>query len=557
MSDSENQLISRGEIARLAGVRRPAVTNWERRHADFPRPSGRNGNGADLFDALEITTWLDGRAVPANARESREPAGTTYGARLRARRQGQNESDTSQTAANRTLSDVIRTLAQAGESISTALSLRTADYLSILLTMVHMQASSANRWRRLVAIAREPEARGLQERFVSELSDPGSARLISRWRGGDTQLAFLVLALNAPEGTSTREYITAFEEVLDVEYVSAVPPADAGELFTPRSVARTLAALLASQGPVAHVHDPFCRSGELLAAAVDAQSSRRGETTGISGATANEESLRLARQRVEVRGARADSLALGPAAPSLGATTPTTADVVVANPPFNVRTPRLDRRPAYWRYGEPPAYNANFDWLQYLAASVSESGRAGVVMPNNAAFSRRGGEHVIRAAMVEAGVVECVVQLPAGLFSATGVAVTLWILRAPTSGDSDVLFVDAERLGHPVNRTVRQLSDRDVTAIADAYHHWTRARDGGQPYQGVAGLSRAVPIEELRANDHALTPSLFVPAADQVAGDGEDLGSSLAMLSEKLSHLHRAASTLDDEVERLVRRYRK
>ena len=38
MTDSTE--ITAVEIARLAGVGRAAVSNWRKRHADFPRPTG-------------------------------------------------------------------------------------------------------------------------------------------------------------------------------------------------------------------------------------------------------------------------------------------------------------------------------------------------------------------------------------------------------------------------------------------------------------------------------------------------------------------------------------
>ncbi|BBH71847.1 SAM-dependent methyltransferase [Actinoplanes sp. OR16] len=52
-----NRLISSAEVARLAGVTRAAVSNWRRRHPDFPEPveGGRNA----LFALSDITDWLD------------------------------------------------------------------------------------------------------------------------------------------------------------------------------------------------------------------------------------------------------------------------------------------------------------------------------------------------------------------------------------------------------------------------------------------------------------------------------------------------------------------
>lgn len=51
------QLISMGDIAALAGVRRPVVTTWRRRHPDFPAPVSASGT-RPLFGPREVAEWL-------------------------------------------------------------------------------------------------------------------------------------------------------------------------------------------------------------------------------------------------------------------------------------------------------------------------------------------------------------------------------------------------------------------------------------------------------------------------------------------------------------------
>lgn len=50
-------LISMPEIAELAGVQRPVVTTWRRRHPDFPAPAGGD-RGSPRFDAWQVMDWL-------------------------------------------------------------------------------------------------------------------------------------------------------------------------------------------------------------------------------------------------------------------------------------------------------------------------------------------------------------------------------------------------------------------------------------------------------------------------------------------------------------------
>lgn len=53
----ERSLLSMPEIAALAGVRRPVVTTWRRRHPHFPNPVTIR-DGHPVFDAVEICDWL-------------------------------------------------------------------------------------------------------------------------------------------------------------------------------------------------------------------------------------------------------------------------------------------------------------------------------------------------------------------------------------------------------------------------------------------------------------------------------------------------------------------
>jgi predicted DNA-binding transcriptional regulator AlpA len=55
-SDTDDTLVSAAEVARLAGVTRAAVSNWRRRHADFPESVGVGRNAQ--FSLSDITAWL-------------------------------------------------------------------------------------------------------------------------------------------------------------------------------------------------------------------------------------------------------------------------------------------------------------------------------------------------------------------------------------------------------------------------------------------------------------------------------------------------------------------
>ncbi|HEY9440482.1 MAG TPA: N-6 DNA methylase [Streptomyces sp.] len=57
-ASSVGPLVTGSEIARLAGVTRAAVSNWRRRHDDFPAPAGGGAN-SPLYALAEVQEWLD------------------------------------------------------------------------------------------------------------------------------------------------------------------------------------------------------------------------------------------------------------------------------------------------------------------------------------------------------------------------------------------------------------------------------------------------------------------------------------------------------------------
>jgi hypothetical protein len=67
----EPAVLTAAEIARLAGVTRATVSNWRRRHPDFPEPSGGTG-ASPAYDRAEVEAWLAARdALPELPPEER------------------------------------------------------------------------------------------------------------------------------------------------------------------------------------------------------------------------------------------------------------------------------------------------------------------------------------------------------------------------------------------------------------------------------------------------------------------------------------------------------
>src|SRR5690606_15056352 len=106
------------------------------------------------------------------------------------------------------------------------------------------------------------------------------------------------------------------------------------------------------------------------------------------------------------------------------------ADYILANPPFNISDWGGEslQDSHMWKYGVPPAGNANSAWLQLFISKLSPTGTAGIVLANGSMTSNSGGEGEIRKNIIKAGLVDCMVALPTQLFYTTQIPACLWFL---------------------------------------------------------------------------------------------------------------------------------
>jgi len=218
------------------------------------------------------------------------------------------------------------------------------------------------------------------------------------------------------------------------------------------------------------------------------------------------------------------------------------ADYVLANPPFNIKDWARNESDPRWKYGVPPANNANYAWIQHIISKLAKDGSAGVVMANGSMSTNSGGEGQIRANLAEADLVSCLVALPTQLFRSTGIPVCVWFFaKDKTAGkhgsidrSGQVLFIDARNLGFMVDRAERSLADTDIAQIAGTFHAWRGSASAEDAvYEDIPGFCYSATLAEIKAADYALTPGRYVGAA-AVADDGEPIEEKVARLQAKL-----------------------
>lgn len=293
-----------------------------------------------------------------------------------------------------------------------------------------------------------------------------------------------------------------------------------GQFYTPRSVVELLVNML--EPYKGRVFDPCCGSGGMFVQSEKFVKEHQGRINDISiyGQESNQTTWRLCKMNLAIRGIDASQVKWNNEGSFMNdAHQDLKADYIIANPPFNDSDWSGDqlRKDGRWQYGAPPTGNANFAWIQHFIYHLSPSGQAGFVLAKGALTSRTSGEGDIRRALVEKGLIDCIVNLPAKLFLNTQIPAALWFVsRNRTNGSfrnrsKEILFIDARNMGYLINRRTRELSEDDITKISDTYHNWRNVE--GQ-YEDIAGFCASVSINRVAELDYVLTPGRYVGLPD-------------------------------------------
>ena len=362
------------------------------------------------------------------------------------------------------------------------------------------------------------------------------------------------------EGKNSRDLLGRAYEYFISQFAGA-EGRRGGEFFTPRSVVQTIVEMLEPHN--GRVYDPCCGSGGMFVQSERFIENHQGRRSDIAiyGQERNHTTWKLCRMNLAVRGIDADiqwnneGSFLSDAFPTLK------FDYAMANPPFNISDwwqPQLEGD-IRWKYGLPPAGNANFAWLQHIIHHLAPRGTAGVVLANGSMSSQQSGEGDIRKEMIEKDVVDCMVALPGQLFYSTQIPACLWFLardkRANGHRDrkGEFLFIDARKLGHMVDRTRREFSESDVTMITGAYHRWRAKPEAGLgEYQDISGFCRSATLDEVRKKGHVLTPGRYVGIVDE-EDDGIIFADRIAKFREKLAEQFETSMELQDRITKILR----
>ncbi|MGG3677451.1 MULTISPECIES: type I restriction-modification system subunit M [Heyndrickxia] len=323
-----------------------------------------------------------------------------------------------------------------------------------------------------------------------------------------------------------------------------------GEFYTPKSVVSLLVEMI--QPYKGYVYDPCCGSGGMFVQSLKFVEEHSGNKFDISvyGQESNPTTWKLAKMNLAIRGIENN----------LGAKNADTfhedlhpalkADYILANPPFNDSDwgqPQLVDDPR-WKFGTPPAGNANYAWLSHMIDKMGQNAKAAVVLANGSLSTNTSNEGEIRKNIISADLVDAIIALPDKLFYTTGIPVSVWVLNRNKKHPGKTLFIDGRKLGTMVSRRLRDLTTEDIRKIADTYINW----QNGTGYEDIQGFCKEASFEDIQQNDYILTPGRYVGIED-AEDDGEPFEEKMERLTTELAGQFAKSRELEEEIWKQLR----
>ncbi|MCK3658878.1 hypothetical protein A4G18_09210 [Pasteurellaceae bacterium Pebbles2] len=324
-----------------------------------------------------------------------------------------------------------------------------------------------------------------------------------------------------------------------------------GEFFTPKSIVSLIVEMLEPYR--GRIYDPAMGSGGFFV-----QADRfirehqgldpRGKKADISifGQELNKTTWQLAAMNMAIHGLDFDF--------GRGAANTFTApqhldkkmDFIMANPPFNIKEwwDKSLKGDVRWQFGEPPAGNANFAWLQHMIHHLSDNGKIAMVMANGSMSANTSSEAAIRQAILQADLVEAMVALPAQLFTNVSIPACIWILNKAKPRRGEVLFLDARNLGFMKDRRQRDFDPADIQKIAQTYHRWQQQNG----YVNVPAFCYSAELSEIAANDFVLTPGRYV-GAEELDDNGGNFAETMQNLTAVLKQQFAQSAELEAKIK--------
>lgn len=279
-----------------------------------------------------------------------------------------------------------------------------------------------------------------------------------------------------------------------------------GEFYTPSEVVRTLVQIIEPKEGI-EIYDPTAGSGGMLIQSKQYVAETGGNSRNLSlfGQEDNGGTWSICKMNMILHGINSADIRQGDTLKDPQHVEASGElkrfDRVIANPPFSQNYARKEMKfdTRFHTFMPESGKKADLMFVQHMISVLKADGKMAVVMPHGVLF-RGGEEKSARKKIIEAGLLEAVIGLPAGLFYGTGIPACVLVVNKKGAGErNSILFINTDR-DYKEGKNQNQLRPEDIEKITYVY----RNRSVVEKY------SRNVSIDELKEEDYNLNIRRYI-----------------------------------------------
>jgi type I restriction enzyme M protein len=281
----------------------------------------------------------------------------------------------------------------------------------------------------------------------------------------------------------------------------------AAEFYTNRTVVSLMTKIVKPK-PHESIYDPTCGTGGMLLECINylKRNKKDFRTISIYGQEKNSVSSGIARMNTLLHGYEDAKIKQGDTLEKpefLIKDKLQKFDVILANPPYSIKkwNQKKWEQDPYSRnlYGVPPQSKADFAFIEHIASSLTDNGRAAILLPHGVLF--RDGEESLRKNILKEDIIESIIGLGPDLFYNSDMESIILVLQKKKKYErkNKILFIDAyDQVERSKNKN--HLSNQNIQFISKIFEDFSTSK----------GVSNIVTMEEIEKENFSFHIRDFV-----------------------------------------------
>lgn len=326
------------------------------------------------------------------------------------------------------------------------------------------------------------------------------------------------------------------------------------EYYTPRTISKIIAQILIGKDKPENVkaYDPAAGSGTLL---MNVAHQIGVDKCTVYSQDISQKSSNLLRLNLILNNLSHSIHNIVQGNTILNSKHPEKMDYIVCNPPFKLdfsswrdEVKDLPNSSEIYFAGVPKIPNKEKNrmaiyelFIQYIIHSLSDNGKAGVVVPTGFLTAQTGIDKKIRKYLIDNHMISAVVSMPSNVFATTGTNVSV-IFFGKDQSNEKVFLMDASKLGEKVteNRLQRtELSNEDIDKIVNT----------AVERKDVDDFSISLSFDEIKEKNYSFSAGQYFPVKiEYVELTQNDFNKKINDQKQRLNKLFDQNQKLETEI---------